>query len=616
MKYKNLRNDVHRHIEKAKSDYYTNILHECRGDSAKLWKAFNQVLPAKLTPTFSSLKVDDITYTTAKSIADGFNTFFVSVGNKLAECFSHCSEESGSLGTCNSTFTIAPVTSEFVSKCIIQLKSNKATGLDKISARMIKDAVSVITPSLTKLFNLSIQEKVFPNNWKSARIIPIYKSGDKQNPSNYRPISILPTISKILEKAIHKQLSAFLDDNDLLSTSQFGFRLNSNTVLATAQFTDKVLQSMDAGELTGTVFIDLAKAFDTVNHVILLRKLHLLGADDHACEWFKSFLSERSQVTVYNNAQSETAKISIGVAQGSILGPLLFVIYVNDLPNVLESCHVTLFADDTVLYCSSKCPKLLQQKLNSDLTRVCDWLKTNHLTINIKKSKFMLIGSGPRLSRLSTSLVTSVGDAPLEEVESYKYLGVMISNNLTWHDHIEFIKSKINKKLGLLKRIKNYLPLHSRILFYNSYILPSFDYADTVWGDRGNETLMADLQILQNKVARIILDLDYGSSASSALKKLAWKDLKTRRIVNRLILIYKCKNNLFSYNFEITYHQDMHAYNTRSKCNIRKSAARHKWGHWTTVNFASNDWNELPQEIREAKDLQTFKVYLNSFIDT
>ncbi len=176
----------------------------------------------------------------------------------------------------------------------------------------------------------------------------------------------------------------------------------------------------------------------------------------------------------------------------------------------------------------------------------------------------MLIGSGPRLSRLSTFLVTSVGDAPLEEVESYKYLGVKISNNLTWHDHIEFIKSKINKKLGLLKRIKNYLPLHSRILFYNSYILPSFDYADTVWGDRGNETLMADLQILQNKVARIILDLDYGSSASSALKKLAWKDLKTRRIINRLILIYKCKNNLFCYNFEITYHQDMHAYKTRS----------------------------------------------------
>ena len=164
------------------------------------------------------------------------------------------------------------------------------------------------------------------------------------NSTNYRPISILPTISNILEKAIYMQLSTYLEGNKLLSTSQFGFRLNSNTMLATAKFTDKVLQSMDAVELTGAVFIDLAKAFDTVNHKILLRKLHLLGGDDHACEWFESFLSDRSQVTVYDNVQSKTAKISMGVAQWSIIGPLLFVIYVNDLPNVLESCQVTLFA--------------------------------------------------------------------------------------------------------------------------------------------------------------------------------------------------------------------------------------------------------------------------------
>ena len=248
--------------------------------------------------------------------------------------------------------------------------------------------------------------------------------------------------------------------------------------------------------------------------------------------------------------------------------------------------------------------------MNTDQERVCDWLKMNHLTTNIKKSKFMLIGSGQRLARLSSSLVVTVGDVHLEEVQSYKYLGVMININLAWHDHIQFIKSKINKKLGLLKRIKNYLPLHSRILFYNSYILRNFDYADIVWGDRRNETLMSYLQILQNKAARIILDLDYRSSASFALKKLNWKDLKSWRIVNRLLFTYKCKNDLFSFNFEITYHQDMHTYNTRSKCNIRKSAAKHKWGHWTMIDFASDNWNELPQEVRQAKDLQTFKLSL------
>ena len=143
---------------------------------------------------------------------------------------------------------------------------------------------------------------------------------------------------------------------------------------------------MDDWELTGAVSLDLAKAFDTVNQ-------RLLGVDVHACEWFESFLSGRSQVTVYNHAQSDTSYVSIGVAQGSILGPLLFLIYVNDMPNILETCQVTLFANNTVLYCSSKCSDILQQKLNSDLSRVCNWLKVNHLTINIEKSKFMLIGS-------------------------------------------------------------------------------------------------------------------------------------------------------------------------------------------------------------------------------
>jgi hypothetical protein len=501
---------------------------------------------------------------------------------------------------------MSTTTEDFVAKCISSLKPNKATGLDKISARLLKDAAPVIISSLTHLLNLSIINKTVPKIWKSARLTPLHKAGAKDDPSNFRPISILPSISKILERVIHSQLSTYLSTNKLLTTSQFGFRLNSSTVNATAKFTDNVLKSMDDGKVTGAIFLDLAKAFDTVNHTILLRKLSLLGLDANSCDWFRSFLTDRSQATQFSNTLSDAARVTTGVAQGSILGPLLFIIYVNDLPSILDHCCVTLFADDTVLYVSSKSTDTLQNLLNSDLQKLCYWLKENHLTVNIKKSKAMIIGSSQRLAKITSSLEFTIDNTRLDQVKSFKYLGVLINENLSWKEHVDHIKSKVNKKIGLFNRIKKFLPLPYRILFYNSYILPIFDYSDIVWGDRGNDTLMSELQTLQNKVARSILDLPFRSSASEALKSLSWKNLKLRKL-HRLIFIYKCKNDLFSHKFEIIYSHNVHKYNTRSKCNIRKSSASHKWGHWTSVNFACNDWNSLDNSIREANNLTSFK---------
>ena len=371
-------------------------------------------------------------------------------------------------------FSFQPVTEDFVIDTIKRLKPNKATGLDKISARLLKDSGQIITPTLTSLFNRSLQTGTFPSIWKKARVVPLHKEGDKQDQSSYRPISILPRLSKILERAVHTQFYGYLTKNNLVSPKQFGFRPKLSTATASAQFTDQPLLGMDNGTITGVVFLDLVKAFDTVNHSILSRKLSNFGVDETVQNWFDSFLFNRSQVTCCANAQSVPNTVSVGVAQGSILGPLMFITYMNDLPNVLEFCNIALYADDTVLYFFSKLITKIESKLNSDVRHVCDWLKHNQLTLNIKKSQFMLIGSNARLSRID-SIIISVDGKLLEEAQCFPYLGLVINKNLTWEDHVDHMHNKINQKLGLLRRIKSCLPQSARITFFNSYVLPLFD---------------------------------------------------------------------------------------------------------------------------------------------
>ena len=326
-------------------------------------------------------------------------------------------------------------------------------------------------------------------------------------------------------------------------------------------------------------------------------------------KWFESYLSARTQVTVHGQCTSKPAQVPIGVAQGSILGPLLFLIYINDLPDVLQHADITTYADDTAIYCSSSCSKDLELKLNYDLEKVCNWLKDNHLTLNVTKSNFMLIGSSQKLSSMN-DITICADDKPLDSVHSIKYLGVTINENLTWEDHIDKVCSKIRSKICLLTRIKRYLPKVARITFYNAFILPIFDYCDIVWGDRGNSSLMRCLQVLQNNTARIILDLPALSSATQALSSLNWKPLSERRSHHRCIFMYKMINNRIGYDCQLTCNQDFHHYNTRSKRNVRIPRAKRRWGQWTCPSVAVKEWNSLDPSIREARSLLTFKSRL------
>ena len=305
--------------------------------------------------------------TDPKGIAETLSNPFSSIGKRLAKAFSG-SKPIQYRAVPNSSFSIKYVTSAFVEKQLRLMKTNKAVGLDNISARLLQDAASVLTSPLRDTINLSFEKGRFPSTWKCAKVTALFKQGDKTDKDNYCPISILPTVSKVIERAVHSQLYGYLDSSNVLAVNQFRFRRARSTALALTQFADEVLSNMDKGLLNSVLFFDLKKAFDTVDQVILLGKLKSLGLSSNNLEWFHPYLSSRYQKTVIGQASSTSRNVSVGVPQGSILSPLLFAIYINDLPKV------TLLADDTALYCSSQAARDLHTVLNQDLDRLAQWL--------------------------------------------------------------------------------------------------------------------------------------------------------------------------------------------------------------------------------------------------
>ena len=308
--------------------------------------------------------------------------------------------------------------------------------------------------SITYLINKSILDGKVPTSWKIAKVIPLHKKGDKSNPDNYSPIFLLPCISKILEKIVLIQLLKFIQGNKMLVPEQSGFRAKHSTTTALLKVPDDWLQAMDNGHYTGAVFIDLHKAFDMVNHELLLSKLARLGIVGKSLDWFSSYLSKRKITTFLNNTFSDEYSINNGVPQGSLIGPILFVLFINDLASVFDKCAFHFYADDTVLYFSDKDPKVVETTLNSELTKASKWMNRNKLKIKCTKTVCMSFGTKQMLARHDV-LNLRIQNTYIKNVETVKYLGIIIDKELKWNFHIEQMCSKIGKMIGFLGRLRH-----------------------------------------------------------------------------------------------------------------------------------------------------------------
>ena len=381
----------------------------------------------------------------------------------------------------------------------------------------MKEFSEILAPPLTNIINKSLTEGVFPALLKSGLVCPIFKKNEKTSCANYRPISLLSNLSKIFERVMYNRIDNFLDENDLIYKLQFGFRKKHSTNHALLSIVEKIRNNMDNKILSCGVFVDLEKAFDTVNHGILIKKLHHYGVQGKSNDWIKSYLSNRTQSVCVNGATSETLNITCGVPQGSILGPLLFIIYINDMHNALLNSMVYHFADDTNLLFSHKDPTMIAKIVNSELTILYDWLCASRLSLNVAKTEFTIFR--PLARPLENRIVLTLAGKKIFESKKVKYLGIILDDRLTWRIHINELCKKLGRTVGMLFKLRH--QCNKRILrsLYFSLFESHLSYGLPVWGS-ANQTLRQKLSLLQKKAIRAISFADFHAHTSPLFKDL------------------------------------------------------------------------------------------------
>lgn len=564
-------------------------------------------------------KVNETMTSDPVEISNKFNEYFINVGPKLAERIQNNNVNFTTfLGerSVNSIFLDA-VTEKEVEIEISNLSGNKSCGHDEIPPKLVKEISKQIVKPLTHIYNQSLLTGVIPNELKIALVTPVFKANSKEEFSNYRPISVLPCFSKILEKIMYKRVMKYLDMHSMLFQSQYGFRKKHSTNLATIELVTKILQAIDNSEYTIGVFLDLAKAFDTVNHEILLKKLEHYGIRGIALEWFKNYLTNRKQIIKYKSEKSESLTIKCGVPQGSVLGPLLFLIYMNDISRSSEILSIILFADDTNLFFSHKNLFTLKETMNQELSKIASWLSANKLSLNIKKTHFIIFKSRGKKSNQHVSII--INNQEIEQVKCTKFLGLYIDDEFTWKYHIDQVASKISKMTGILAKARHYLSLKTLQTIYDTMVYPYLTYCNIVWASTYPSRLKS-LFMLQKKIVRIMTFAKYKENSKPLFLSLKILNIYELNIYLMALFMYSYFNeNLPSYfNNYFKLNEMIHSHNTRTASNIFIDYKRTNYGKFSLKFRGAQIWNKLPKDLKLSKSYRQFKqsskVYVQNYM--
>ena len=554
------------------------------------------------------IKKDNIIYQSGIGVSNILAKHFATIGKtyaeKIGQSITPLKDYLSKIPKNNNSMYILPTCENEVSRLIEQLPNKKSHGYDKINNCLLKELRPVITLPLTTAFNKSIEEGTFPTCMKDADTVPLFKSKCKLDCNNYRPISLLITLSKLLEKIIYKRTIAFLEKYDILFSSQYGFRKKHSCSDALMELVSEILKNKENGIYTACVFLDLSKAFDTLDPAILLKKMHNYGIRGKANSWFKSYLSNRRLRVRCGTDQdlelsySSLYNVEYGTPQGSCLGPLLFLIFTNDLYRNLENCHAILFADDTTVYKGHRNKNYLRWSIETDLNKLTDWFSANKLTLNISKTVFMSFG--PKNEKLDS---IKLGGETIQHSKHTTFLGVWIDDNLNWTYHCNNLISKLKRNLALVCNTKSLFNQTTLRLIYHAHIQSHINYRLVVSGGMTSNEILNRLQRMQSKCLNYIKK---GTCEPHELKLLSVKQLVQ---LEHAKLGYRLQNNLLpkkiiqimatdSTNKSL---EKSHRYHTRNKNKLNLPRIKNKQ-YRNSFLYQANKQIMLLLKIESSKD--------------
>jgi len=492
------------------------------------------------------------------------------------------------------------------------LKNKNSLGVDNISTKLLKQIINPIANQLAQIINQSFATGAVPNKLKIARVIPIFKNGDKSLLVNYRPISILPAISKVFEKAVLTRLKSYLEHNSILDRSQHGFRSSHNVTTAITDALNFVTRALDNNEFCVATFLDISKAFDSIDHDILLQKLFHYGIRGIALSWFRSYLSNRFQYVAVNGINSAFLPIDCGVPQGSLLGPILFLIFINDLPNSDKFVKFILFADDTTVLVADKSLCNLTKNLNSSLHLLTNWYMHNRLSINLLKSNYMVFHLN---KKSNTDLMLTIDNLTLERKTTVKFLGLLIDENLSWSPQIGHVSTKLSHDVALLKIASYFLPQECLLSLYYAFFHSHLTFGLELWSAAG-VTLLVPIKLIQKKAIRIISHayyLAHTEPLAHALNILLFDDLV---FVTKCQFMFKVYNRKLCSPVTDLFHICDNSLTRQNNINFNVPRDIHVCRRKFIVHCGIIIWNSLPYHVKTALSYYTFTSTIKSHVAT
>lgn len=611
--YTTLRNRYDYQLKDTKSQYIQGEIEKCGKNQKQIWKTLKkEVLPNKKSnaTTFDLIEFSNEKESDILRIAEKFNTYFINSIMEINNSIYVTSSDYYELTQVDCRFKFEKINREKLEKIINGLKVTNDE--NNINSKLIWDSLEITGQFFINIINTSFETGCFPKSWKEATIIPIQKKTGTRKCDEFRPINTLPSYEKLMECEVKDQLQKYIDSNEILAIEQSGFRkLHSCETALNLVISDwKYLR--DDGNTTIVIFLDLKRAFETLDRERLINKLQAYGLEGAELQWFSSYLDQRTQKTKVAEVFSSSMLNNLGVPQGSVLGPLLFILYINDFGSVLKYCSCKFFADDTSIYISGKNINEILWKLNSDLKNVSNWLNINKLKINVEKTVYMVIKN-----KLSDNNETNViiNNTKLKQVSETKYLGIIIDDKLDFKKNLEYVIKKMSKKINFLARISNQLPQITRTKIYTSIVASHIEFCSSILF-LSNETELNKIQLLQNRGMRILLGCNKYTSIKSMLDCLFWMTIKQRVYFNTIVLIYKIIKNLLP-NYltnKINYVKDGHNHNLRNGEHFKLKYFNKKRNENNLYYKGLNIYNKLPTDIKSAKNLNDFKRSLSTYV--